>query len=274
MHSVVDLYLTLKRDPRLQKNWETNQPRIDRALESPLIARTPREVATAAFLVMKIRCEPATAACEVSPPDHDLIAFGRTQGTGASRLANVIEASPDDLVVAAATATLRYDRDRIAGNPLVKTPWSTDGLKALAKASPSDLIHPLLRPTWSERKAMAASTIADLLLQDTRAWNDQQLRTALTGITGLGSERADAVAVFAFSRPWPIVDEYLWRLLDSHGLLDERERAARNYESRRTLFEPAWLDLVRSATDDPNEIAATLYLWADEASRFGFHYDI
>jgi endonuclease III len=274
VQSIVDLYLALKQDPRLQKNWEANQPRIDRALESPLIARTPREVATAALLVMKIRCEPAAATCPAAPPDADLIAFARTQGPGGSRLANAIEAAQDDLAVAAATATLMYYRDRSASNLPVKTPWSADGLKTLAQASPSDLIHPSLRPTWSERKAVAASSIAKLIVQDCQRCVDQQLRIALQSIPGLGPERADAVAVFAFHRAWPIVDEYLWRLLDCHGLLDEAECSTKRYDSRRSLFEPAWQDLIGSVPEDPNEIAATLYLWADEASRFGFRYEI
>ncbi len=193
MQSIVGLYSALKQDTRLQKNWEMNQSRIDRALESPLIARTPREVATAALLVMKIRCEPAVAPCQVAPPDDGLIAFGRTQGPGGSRLANVIQAAPDDLVVAAASATLMYYLDRSASNPLVKKPWSTDGLKTSAQASPSDLIHPLLRPTWSERKAVAVSSIASLVMQDIRVWGDQQLHSALRSIPGLGPERTDAV---------------------------------------------------------------------------------
>lgn len=273
MQSIVDLYLALKQDPRLQKNWEANQPRVDRALESPLIARTPREVATAALLVMKIRCEPAAATCPVDPPGGDLIAFARTQGPGGSRLAKVIEAAKDDLAVVAASAALMYYRDRSASNPLVKTPWSAEGLKSLAQASPSNLINQLLRPTWAERKAVAASSIAGLILQDTHMWSDQQVCNALTAIPGLGPERADAVAVFAFHRAWPIVDEYLWRLLDCHGLLDETETSANRYDCRRSLFEPAWKDLIQSVPEEPNKIAATLYLWADEASRFGFRYE-
>ena len=35
---ITDLYRSLRDDSRLQKNWERNQPRIDRAFESPLIA--------------------------------------------------------------------------------------------------------------------------------------------------------------------------------------------------------------------------------------------
>jgi hypothetical protein len=58
MMTITDLYRAMLADDRLQKFWEQNQPRIDRAFDSPLIARTPREFATAALLIMKLHCLP------------------------------------------------------------------------------------------------------------------------------------------------------------------------------------------------------------------------
>ena len=44
MPKIVQFYQALKNDNRLQKNWEKNQSRIDRAFEAPMIARTVRNV--------------------------------------------------------------------------------------------------------------------------------------------------------------------------------------------------------------------------------------
>ncbi|MFH1619886.1 MAG: hypothetical protein ABIG11_08275 [bacterium] len=85
------LYKALRDDPRLQKDWERNQPRIDRALEAILIVRTPREVATACLLACKLRFEPAAAACRPPAFDNGLISWARTQKQGGARLANIVE---------------------------------------------------------------------------------------------------------------------------------------------------------------------------------------
>jgi len=62
MASLVAVYQALRADPRLQKNWEENQPRLDRCLEAPLIARTSREIATAALLA--VNCDSSQAQWE------------------------------------------------------------------------------------------------------------------------------------------------------------------------------------------------------------------
>ena len=74
-------------------------------------------------------------------------------------------------------------------------------------------------------------------------------------------------------RPWPIADEYLWRLLLSHGCIPPDAAACKTYQQRQWLFRPLWKALVNSwPMEDPNELAATLYLWADEAARYGHVY--
>ncbi len=79
---IVTLYERLHDDPRLQKDWERNQPGIDRALESVLIARTRREVATAALLNVKQQYEPSRPRPGRHPSSASIVEFARTQGAG------------------------------------------------------------------------------------------------------------------------------------------------------------------------------------------------
>jgi len=165
MSDSIELYQALEQDDRLQKNWERNQPRVDRALESPLIARTPREVATAALLVMKLKCEPAAEVFIDTNIDEDLIAFARSQGTDGTRLANVIEGKKDAdrIAVVAAICSLRFYRDRSADNPLVRLAWSQNGLGRLSRSESVEIINPALKPTWAKRKADAVKALARVL---------------------------------------------------------------------------------------------------------------
>jgi hypothetical protein len=88
----------------------------------------------------------------------------------------------------------------------------------------------------------------------------------------LSPERADAVAVFAFRRPWPIVDEYLWSLLTAHRVISEAQARICTYKSRRLVFARHWKRLVAASDTTGNELAATLYLWSHEAMRHGYRY--
>jgi len=274
MATIIDLYLAMKNDSGLQKNWEKNQPRIDRAFESPLIARTPREVATAALLVIKLKYEPAAADFTQVTPDDNLISFAKTQGMGGKRLANVIEGKTrgDDIAKVAAIHSLRFYQDRSTASHLIRMPWSREALEAIACTKPEELINPALKPTWALRKATSVSQLASFLTTNSEKMPDNLLRSKLRSIPGLGPERADAVGVFAFYKPWPIVDQYLWSLLFSHGLIKVEQEKLKGYDQRREAFEPYWKELITAEIDEPNEIAATLYLWADEAARFGYHY--
>ncbi len=216
---IVNLYRQLRDDPRLQKNWEQNQPRTDRALESVLIARTPREVATTVLLFVKRRYEPAATRISSDPCHSELLAFARSQGMGGRQLANLIERSDADPdVVMAAIESLRFYHNRSEANELVRLAWTPDGLQNLSRAPVSDIFSTQLRPTWADRKSAGLRDLAKLLL-DAPSYGDDYFRTLLREIPGLGPERADAVGVFGFGRGWPIVDEYLWRLLRRHGVL-------------------------------------------------------
>ena len=270
---IVELYGCLSRDTRLQKTWERNQPRVDRSLEAPLIVRTPREVATAALLVVKLRFEPQAHTHLLATRDADLIAFARSQKPGGSRLANLLEGTQaDGIARSTAIHSLLFYRDRSAENPLVRLPWSGEALRALALADPGTLVNPSLRVT-SPRAVAGVVGVAALLMSDAHALDDESLRAALLAIPGVGPERADAVGVFGLRRTWPITDDYLWKLLLSHGCIPQDAARCTTYQQRQRFFRPHWAALVKSRpSEDPNELAATLYLWADEAARNGHVY--
>ena len=272
--TIISIYKQLRDDARLQKNWEQNQPRIDRALESVLIARTPREVATAVLLSVKLRFEPAAAQHACAEYDRDLLLFARSQGRSGGQLANLIErnADGDDIALAAALQSLAFYKDRTAPNRLVRLPWSFDGLECLSQVPTNGIFPPALKPMWAERKANGCREIAKLL-NHPPSLSDLRLRSLLRDIPGLGPERADATGVFGFKKGWPIVDEYLWRFLGRHGILPPEDRLIKRYDARRQLFDSQWKMLVESGLATPNELAATLYLWVCEAERFEFTYN-
>ena len=165
-----------------------------------------------------------------------------------------------------------FYRNRSTGNPLVRMPWSREGLRKLASADAASLINPALRVT-SPRAAAGVVGVATALLSDAQALDDGSVRDALLAIPGLGAERADAVGVFGLHRTWPVTDDYLWRLLLAHGCIPPDAAACKTYQQRQRAFRPLWTALVNSRPmEDSNELAATLYLWADEAARYGHVY--
>ncbi len=271
--TITDIYRNLRDDQRLQKSWEQNQPRTDRALESLLIARTPREVATAVLLSVKLRYEPAAAVFLHVQADSGLLSFARTQGSGGARLANLIERLGDKECVAksASIHSLHFYRNRAADNGLVRVAWSIEGLRAVSAAPVGEILIQELLPPWAERKALGLRELAEILIERV-PFGDDPLRWRLRKISGLGPERADAVGVFGFQRGWPIIDEYLWRLLGRHGVLTPLQQTAASYDCRRETFEPYWRELSQSGLAATEELAATLYLWACEAERFGYTY--
>lgn len=276
MSRIVSLFSALRDDPRLQRDWERNQPRVDRALESPLIAMTPREVATAALLAMKLRFQPEARDLIERDAEPELLEFGRSQGSGGSRLAKLLmeQKGPDDFARPAAIACLRYYRDRSAANRLVRLDWTREGLSSLADAAPETIIDPMLKPTNSERKARGAKELARVLADPPTCLADEPLRELLRSIPGLGPERAEAVGVFGFRRPWPIVDENLWKLLARMEILDASDAGARSFDARRRVFEPHWRALLEARLSAEEDVAASLYLWANEAERFRLVYTL
>ncbi len=64
---------------------------------------------------------------------------------------------------------------------------------------------------------------------------DQELRTRLLKVNGIGPETADDILLYAFQRPVFVIDAYTRRLLLAFGLIEGRE----NYELLRQAFEAA-----------------------------------
>ncbi len=65
--------------------------------------------------------------------------------------------------------------------------------------------------------------------------DDQDLRSRLLGVNGIGPETADDILLYAFQRPVFVIDAYTRRLLLVFGLIEGKEA----YESLRRGFESA-----------------------------------
>jgi len=269
---IVALYQAMGADDRLQKDWQHNQPREDRCLESPLIAMTPREVATAALLWLKLNFEPHTQNVNTAETEGELLewayAHRKDLCKGGPRLVKVIENRQATLQEKwAATASLAYYRDRSAQNDLVRCPWSREGLQALASATVEQVQAPHLRVT-GKNAPMGVIGVANLLIDP-----PAPVTRPLPKIPGVGEERSDAIGVFGFSQGWPITDEALWRVCTRHEVFIPEEANARGYTKRNKFFRRHWEALLTAFPAlEPSEIAATLYLWTNEVERYGFQY--
>jgi len=273
MRTIVDLYRCMQVDPRLQKDWETNQSRVDRCLEAPLIVNTFREVATAALLWLKLRFETDSRDVPVSGFSPELLTWARDHRRdsckGGPRLANVVQnpESTDD-ERHSAIASLHFYHDRAGPNSLVRLRWSDAGIRALAQAPPLETVTPRLRVTNWRKASEGVVAVAALLLDP-----PSPVTRPLPKMPGIGDERSDAIGVFALRQGWPIIDKALWELCSNHGVLSPEEAPVASYPARRKVFAKYWDELKRALpSDEPGNLAATLYLWSNEASRFGFRY--
>ena len=271
-NGIVKLYNVLRADDRLQKDWEKNQSRNDRCLEAPLIVMTPREVATAALISIKMRFEPGIQ--NLAPPelDESLLEWAYTNREdlckGGPRLVKVIQ-NPDasQEEKSAAVVSLSYYRDRNAENSHIKYPWSQQGLQALAHSIPEEVQSPHLKVT-SKNAALGVIGVASMLVNP-----PNPITRPLPKLPGVGHERSDAIGVFGFSQGWPITDEALWQLCIRHNVFTEEDKNAKGYKKRNKYFMKHWKALlVAFPSADPGDIAANLYLWANEAHRYGHQY--
>jgi hypothetical protein len=269
---IVELYEALREDERLQKDWEQNQPREDRCLEAPLIVMTPREIATAALIWLKVQFEPGIQNLDKPDPDESLMKWAQVHRKdlckGGPRLVKVIknaEASQQEKW--AALASLAYYRDRKAQNDLVRCHWSPHGLRALAEATVEEFQAAHLKVT-SRNAPLGIIGVAGLLVKP-----PVPITRPLPKIPGVGEERSDAIGVFGFSQGWPITDRALWQFCTRHRVFTPEEENAKNYGTRNRLFMKHWESLLAAFPSvEPGEIAATLYLWTNEAERYGFQY--
>ena len=127
-----------------------------------------------------------------------------------------------------------------------------NGLRAI----PEDELRMLIRPSgYMVRKAAAikafvafldrghGSSLARLAAQPTRV-----VRRQLLDLPGVGEETADAILLYALLHPVAVVDEYLRRIADRHGLAGRDQK----YGQVQRLVDDAF-------ANDPAEFRLPLY---------------
>jgi endonuclease-3 related protein len=116
------------------------------------------------------------------------------------------------------------------------------GWKPLSRAS-LETIAGAVRSAGTYRvKARRLRALASFIarhrgLDTLSRWPTPRLREALTGVHGVGAETADAMLVYAFSRPSFIIDAYTRRVCARLGLFADAH--PRDDAARRGLFERA-----------------------------------
>jgi endonuclease III related protein len=112
------------------------------------------------------------------------------------------------------------------------------------RATPEEELRLLIRPSgYMVRKAAALKAFVAFLDRDHEsslahlaAQPSTQVREQLLALPGVGEETADAILLYALFHPVPVVDEYLRRIADRHGLATRRE----TYRAVQGLVEEAF----------------------------------
>ena len=94
----------------------------------------------------------------------------------------------------------------------------------------------LIRPSgFATRKAPALKAFVDMLgkefggsIDALAAMPTEPLRSRLLALPGVGPETADAILLYALNHPVPVVDEYLRRIVERHGLVSPPTLTAMN----------------------------------------------
>jgi endonuclease III related protein len=120
--------------------------------------------------------------------------------------------------------------ERSIANLMEQGVMNLEGLRAV----PEEELRGLIRPSgYMVRKAAAikafvafldrehGSSLARLAAQPTTA-----VRAQLLALPGVGEETADAILLYALLHPIPVVDEYLRRIADRHGLAGRERKYA------------------------------------------------
>jgi endonuclease-3 related protein len=120
---------------------------------------------------------------------------------------------------------------------------SIANLRAAGALTPSGLsklsleeLKALIRPSgFATRKAPALKAFVSMLdeefggsLDALAARPTGQLRSRLLALPGVGPETADAILLYALNHPVPVVDEYLRRIAERHGLTSPPTLTAKN----------------------------------------------
>lgn len=95
---------------------------------------------------------------------------------------------------------------------------------------------------------------------------------SLRELHGVGEQTASAVTLFWVGRPTPIVDTYLWCLLDGHHLLPTAFSCT-NAAHRAALYQHMRQGALASKANHPEwsavRVLSCLYLWACKIGRLG-----
>ena len=132
--------------------------------------------------------------------------------------------------------------ERSIANLVEQEVMNLDGLRAI----PEEELRSLIRPSgYMVRKAAAikafvgfldrehGSSLARLAAQPTNI-----VRRQLLALPGVGEETADAILLYALLHPVAVVDEYLRRIADRHGLAPRERKYSEVQQLVHATFEP------------------------------------
>jgi endonuclease III related protein len=142
--------------------------------------------------------------------------------------------------------------ERSIANLVERSVMNLEGLRAIQE----DELRILIRPSgYMVRKAAAIKAFVSFLDQEhssslarLAAQPTSVVRRQLLDLPGVGEETADAILLYALLHPVAVVDEYLRRIADRHGLAG-RER---KYSEVQQLVDDAF-------ANDPAEFRLQLY---------------
>ena len=94
-----------------------------------------------------------------------------------------------------------------------------------------DELESLVKPCgFQKAKSKTIKSLALWFLSsDYSSYSDAELRKSLLAIKGVGEETADAILVYAFYRPFFIIDAYTRRFMKRLGFCFETDRALRRF---------------------------------------------
>ena len=260
--------------------WEHNQSGVDRGMEAILIQRCTREIATYALARLRLACMPDLAHAAQSDGAIDqselseLVSWAVTQSGGCSSMMKVMETEDPSgwLRGLAAAASLRYYRNRSDSNPIVKAPWTQDGLTAAATMPCEQFLeYPTSGSTWARKYQAVVSLVDHIRRTPIAEMTDDEAYQSLLSLSGVGPQSASMISLFWLDRPEPIIDDYLKRVLRAWSMLPAAftgKSRAENGELREHLRRGAVVVAESTPGWSPQRVLACIYLWCCEVGRF------
>lgn len=249
-------------------------------MESILIQRCPREIATYALARLRLACMPGLVQAAQSDSAFDraeagtLVSWAKTQAGGCSSMMKVLEMEklPGSLRALAAGASLRYYRNRSDSNPIVKTQWTQDGLAVAATMTCGQFLeYPTSGNTWARKYRTVFNLVDHNARIPIAEMTDDEAYQSLLSLSGIGPQSASMISLFWLDRAEPILDEYLQRVLKAWEMLpagSTGKSRGGSEELREHLRRGAGVvaDSVPGWT--PQRVLACIYLWCCEIGRF------